>query len=145
MIGIINLIYCGTLAYIYFFKPYGPVFDEEGKVVGVNDGIGTWDLVMVVLFNIGHYACSQQLVKGVSMGVKPQFWLDAFGLNILINLLYCFWSGALKIYWIVPAYGVYKLVSFVGPFCCPRFFGGGSHIEEEPEPQKSKTQLKKEK
>ena len=78
------------------------------------------------------------------MGIKPHFWLDAFGLNVLINVLYCFTNWALKIYWVVPAWGLYKLISFVGPFCCPMFFNRGAQ-EEEPEVKKSNTQIKKEK
>ena len=50
------------------------------------------------------------------MGIRPGFCLDVFGLNIFVMVLYSFTDYALKVYWIIPIYGAYKIWTTVGPY-----------------------------
>ena len=84
------------------------------------------------------------------MGVTPGFCLDVFGFNLLVMIGYSFTSMALKLYYLIPIYGIYKAWVTVGPYMsmlCPSFFGGRAKYDEHDAPAdgKSNRQKKKEK
>ena len=67
------------------------------------------------------------------MGVTPSFSLDVFGFNLFIMIAYSFTDKALKIYYLVPIYAVYKAWITAGPYIamlCPSFFGRGAKYDE---------------
>ena len=121
------------------YRNEGPVFDDDGKLERVNMGVSWFHILMILIFNCLYYVCYDRLITAVNMGVTPKWWLDAFGLNVLIQFLYCFFEWPLKLYWIIPLYGVYMIWSFVAPF-----LSGGGSSEPQQEEKKSNRQKKRE-
>ena len=59
--------------------------------------------------------------------------LDIFGFNIMVMVAYSFTNSALKIYYLVPIYAVYKIWVTVRPMLemfCPSLFGRGAKYDE---------------
>ena len=128
----INVCYLLSLVCTHFFRPAGPIFDlETDEIIGQNEGVTWKHLLMIVVFGVINYYLRERILKSVGLGVKPSMYIDIIGVNLFVQLLYCFTGWALYIYWIIPIFGIYKAVTFIGPFCCPRFFGGAMPEAEE--------------
>ena len=120
MIAGLNVMYLISLAITYFYYPSSPIRDfESDEIVGHTDGLTKWHIFMIIPFNLVNRWSYQQINKANEVGTKSGIGLDLFGVNILVMVLYSYSNKALKIYWIVPLYALYKFVNFVRPYCCP--------------------------
>ena len=105
---------------------------------------------MVVVFSLINNWGYKQINVSNELGVTPGFCLDLFGFNLLVMVSYCFTNKALKLYYLVPLYALYRLYKTVGPYLsmlCPQFFGRGAKYDEHdaPDDGKSNRQKKREK
>ena len=136
-------LYTLSLIVTWMFYPAQPVYDlETDEIVGHYTGLTWFHFFMYVPFTGINYWCYTQINKSNSMGIKPGFCLDLFGVNIAAMSVYCVSNQGLQLFWIVPIYGVYKIAVLIQTYCCSK---GYSDLLPDEEPTKSKTQQKKEK
>ena len=111
-------------------------------ILGFHEGVSWFNLGMVLAFNLLHYYCFNRIIIAEKMGVTSIWWIDCLGLNVLIQILYCKWEWPLKLYWLLPVYGLYIIWGYIKPFLSLLGFGGSS--TPEPEKEKSNRQKKRE-
>ena len=116
-------IYLSSLIITWLFYPAGPIYDlETDEIIGHQGGITWWNFAMLALFSVVNNWGYNQINKSNEMGVTPSFCLDVFGFNLFVMVSYSFTNKALKIYYLVPIYGLYKAWVTLGPYIsmlCP--------------------------
>merc|ERR1711924_427844 len=97
-------------------------------------GLTWWNGAMLVFFSVVNNWGYNRVNKSNEMGVTPGFCLDVFGFNLFIMISYSFTDRALKLFYLVPIYAVYKAWITVKPYTgmiCPSFFGGAKYDEHD--------------
>ena len=154
LLASVYAIYIISLIVTWMFYPAGPIYDlETDEIIGERYGVTWWNFAMLAFFTMVNRWGYMMINSQNEQGITPGFCLDVFGFNILIMVAYCFTSSALKLFWLIPIYAVYKIWITVGPYLkmiCPSIFGRSAMYDQfdsngAEDDGKSNTQKKKEK
>ena len=100
------------MAITYLYYPAGPVYNDDGDVVGTNKGITKWDIIGLVLFSLVTRVTYGMLKGCIEMGTKPTYCLDLFVINLTSQTLLSFTSYGWYVYLLVPGYICYILSGY---------------------------------
>ena len=124
-----TFIYIISLVVTHFFYPAGPVHDlESDAVIGHNYGVTKWHVIILFIFSSINNLTFANINKMNAIGVRAEYYIDIFGLNNLIMVLYSFWSKALWLYALIPLKAAWDIFWLARKYCCPP----KSKIPEEP-------------
>ena len=84
-------LYMSSLFITWYFYPAGPIRDEEsGEKIGETYGVTKMNLFMIVPFSMINNFCFNNINARNSMGIRPVYEIDIFGINIFTMFLYSF-------------------------------------------------------
>jgi hypothetical protein len=108
----IQALYIGSLFFAWKYRPAGPVFSEEGEVIGEYYGVTTWDLIGLLLFSAVSYVFFGMVKNCLDNGLTPGYTLDVFSINLASQFLISFTRYGWWVYSVVPGYLLYKLSGY---------------------------------
>ena len=119
VIAAVNLLYFLSLVVTAVWYPEGPVYsDHSEEPVAYNRGLTKFHVFMFIPFGVVTKWAYDKTTVALGLGIKPGYVLDILGVNLLAQTLYCFTSKGLWLYWAIPAYAAYKVISLIRQFCC---------------------------
>jgi hypothetical protein len=78
----VQALYIGSLFFAWKYRPAGPLYSEEGEVIGEYYGVTTWDLIGLLLFSAVSYVFFGMVKNCLDNGLTPGYTLDIFSINL---------------------------------------------------------------
>ena len=108
------LIYLGSIGITWFLYPAGPIRDEEsGEKIGETYGVTKMNLFMIVPFSMINNFCFNNINVRNGMGIRPEYEIDLFAINLFTMFVYSFSHKGLYFYLTIPMYGLYKISGYI--------------------------------
>ena len=113
------------------------MFDSEGNTVGENFGVTWWDIIGLGLFTLVTRTTSSMIKDTVGQGLRPEYTLDIFCINLFSQFLLSFTRYGWYIYGLIPAYLCYKLSGYAWAYIA-RTNSADSTVGAEMDPKMAK-------
>ena len=112
------------------YRPPGDVYDSEGNIIGESYGNTNWDYIALVLFGIVSRSTFKMICGSLEDGLRPEYSLDIFAINLLSQIVLSFTRYGWWIYALVPGYIGMKITGWIWSYLSSRTEKGNDEAED---------------